>query len=83
MQRVKTYHSSILDFKPNMKNDLVLIKGVLIHINPDELQSVYKILYETSRKYICIIEYYTHHQKKSCIDGMKKNYSKEILLGKY
>ena len=38
--------------------DLVLIKGVLIHIHPNELQNVYKLLYKASRKYICIAEYY-------------------------
>ena len=38
--------------------DLALIKGVLIHINPEELQSVYEILYNSSKRYICITEYY-------------------------
>lgn len=55
---IKVYHSSILNFIPNEERDLVLIKGVLIHINPNELQSVYESLYTTSRKYICIAEYY-------------------------
>lgn len=54
----KVYHSSILDYSPDGKRDLVLIKGVLIHINPDELRNVYELLYKTSRKYICIAEYY-------------------------
>ena len=55
---VKGYHTSILDFKIDYPRDLVLIKGVLIHISPDELQSVYEKLYESSGKYICIAEYY-------------------------
>ena len=55
---VKGYHSSILDFTPDTKRDLSLIKGVLIHINPDELKTVYQKLYESSSKYICIAEYY-------------------------
>jgi spore coat polysaccharide biosynthesis protein SpsF len=37
---------------------LVLIKGVLIHINPDELQNVYQKLYNASKRYIVIVEYY-------------------------
>ena len=41
---IDVYHSSILDFVPDIKRDFVLIKGVLIHINPAELQKVYKIL---------------------------------------
>ena len=52
------YPMSILDFKPKGSFDLVLIKGVLIHINPEMLPQVYDSLYQTSRKYICIAEYY-------------------------
>ena len=35
------HHSSILDFAPNRVWDLTLIKGVLIHINPEVLPQVY------------------------------------------
>lgn len=52
------YHQSILDFVPCKKHDFVLIKGVLIHINPAMLTEVYQKLYETSGNYICIVEYY-------------------------
>ncbi len=54
----KIYHESILNFEPDRKRDFVFIKGVLIHINPDFLQTVYEKLYETSNKYILIAEYY-------------------------
>jgi pseudaminic acid biosynthesis-associated methylase len=55
---IQGYHSSILDFKVDHQRDFVLIKGVLIHINPEELSTVYQRLYDTSKKYICIAEYY-------------------------
>lgn len=55
---LKGYHSSIFDFEVDRQRDFVLIKGVLIHINPDELQGVYQKLYDASGKYICIAEYY-------------------------
>lgn len=55
---IKIYHQSILDFKIDYPRDLVLIKGVLIHINPAELNSVYEKLYLSSKKYLCICEYY-------------------------
>jgi spore coat polysaccharide biosynthesis protein SpsF len=55
---IKIYHQSILDFEPDIKRDFVLIKGVLIHINPECLSSVYNKLYETSNRYICVTEYY-------------------------
>lgn len=57
-QDVKIYAKSILDFEPDYKRDLAFVKGVLIHINPDELQNVYKKLYNSSSKYILIAEYY-------------------------
>lgn len=57
-QDVKIYHQSILDFKPDYKRDLAYIRGVLIHINPDELQNVYQKLYDSSSKYILVVEYY-------------------------
>lgn len=40
------------------KYDLSFTKGVLIHINPDELKNVYKNLYELSSRYIVVCEYY-------------------------
>lgn len=39
-------------------HDLVLCKGVLIHVHPDELAATYKVIYETSNKYILLCEYY-------------------------
>ena len=55
---IKIYNQSILDFSIDYKRDLVLIKGVLIHINPDELIVVYQKLYESAQKYIVVCEYY-------------------------
>lgn len=52
------YQTSILDFKPGRTWDLVLIKGVLIHINPDELPTVYDKLVSSSNKYLLVSEYY-------------------------
>lgn len=53
------YHQSILDFDPQGKTwDMTLIKGVLIHINPDELGKVYENLYRSSNRYLLIAEYY-------------------------
>lgn len=56
--KIKVYQSSILECEVEEKYDIVLIKGVLIHINPDELDIVYKKLYECSNRYIMISEYY-------------------------
>ncbi len=55
---VRVYHQSLLDFVPQKQYDLALIKGVLIHINPDRLQDAYRALYESSSRFICVAEYY-------------------------
>lgn len=52
------YHSSILDFQPHRTWDLALIKGVLIHINPDVLPQVYDTLVAASGRYLLVAEYY-------------------------
>jgi pseudaminic acid biosynthesis-associated methylase len=52
------FHGSILEFAPKKQWDLVLVKGVLIHINPDELSSVYDKLCAASSRYVLVAEYY-------------------------
>ena len=52
------YPSSILDFNPRQTWDLTLIKGVLIHINPEELPQVYDKLVAACEKYLLVAEYY-------------------------
>ena len=40
------------------KFDLTFTKGVLIHINPEKLADVYRNLYDLSKRYIMVYEYY-------------------------
>jgi len=54
----KVFHESLLKFGPEYTWDLVLVKGVLIHINPDALKGIYSKIYESSRRYILLSEYY-------------------------
>lgn len=77
-------NQSILDFKPTRQWDFALIKGVLIHINPDYLPQVYDALYASSGRYICIVEYYNPtpvtvpyrgHEKRL----FKRDFSGEML----
>lgn len=58
IQNITIYSQSILDFSPDRTWDMVLIKGVLIHINPNSLAQVYDRLYRSSDRYICVAEYY-------------------------
>jgi pseudaminic acid biosynthesis-associated methylase len=52
------FNGSILEYDAETKFQISLIKGVLIHINPEVLPLVYKKLYDSSSKYILIAEYY-------------------------
>jgi len=52
------HHKSILEFESESTCDLTLIKGVLIHINPDELPLVYDKLVASSHRYLLVAEYY-------------------------
>lgn len=52
------FQTSILDFNPDRTWDLALIKGVLIHINPDFLPQVYDALYRAAGRYLLVCEYY-------------------------
>ena len=55
---VNAINSSILDFTPARNFDLVLIKGVLIHLDPSALPDVYDKLFTASQRYILVAEYY-------------------------
>lgn len=52
------FQGSIFDYLISEKVDLVMAKGVLIHINPDKLHDVYEKLYQASKRFILIAEYY-------------------------
>lgn len=52
------FQGSINNYDPVRKFDLVIIKGVLIHINPDQLMNVYNKLVASSKRYILVAEYY-------------------------
>ncbi len=54
----QVHHQSILDFEPLRQWDLCLIKGVLIHINPQVLPQVYDTLVRSCGRYLLVAEYY-------------------------
>jgi pseudaminic acid biosynthesis-associated methylase len=52
------FTGSIFDYPDGGKFDLSLIKGVLIHLNPDMLPVAYDKLYRASSRLILVCEYY-------------------------
>lgn len=78
------YNTSILDFSPKQQWDLVLIKGVLIHISPSELPQVYEVLTKSSAKYLLVAEYYNPEPVSIPYRGysdrlFKRDFAGEIL----
>ncbi len=81
LKDISVYYDSILEFKPDIKRDFVLIKGVLIHTNPNYLNEIYELLYSSSNKYICIVEYYNPSPVEVEYRGYKNKLFKRDFAG--
>jgi pseudaminic acid biosynthesis-associated methylase len=55
---VSSVVSSIQDFDPDQRFDLVFTCGVLIHLNPDDLPAIYGKMVLLSTRYILVNEYF-------------------------
>jgi spore coat polysaccharide biosynthesis protein SpsF len=54
-----TIHTDILDFEPTQKYDLVFTSGVLIHLDPSNVNLVFERLVESTGKYLILAEYFS------------------------
>jgi pseudaminic acid biosynthesis-associated methylase len=68
---VNVINQSITDYKSIKKFDLVLLKGVLIHISPNRLKHLYKKISKLSKKYVLIAEYFNPFPVKVTYRGYK------------
>lgn len=55
---IQAVQSAIQDFSPAQLFDLVMICGVLIHLDPQDLPVVYRKMAHIAKRYILINEYY-------------------------
>jgi len=78
---VNVYHQSIFEFQPDQQRDFVFSKGVLIHINPDLLPRTYQLMYNSTRKYICIAEYFNTFPQEVPYRGIKERLFKRDFAG--
>jgi pseudaminic acid biosynthesis-associated methylase len=58
LPHTNVFQKSIHEFATVDQFDLVVTKGVLIHINPVKLNEVYELMYQASKRYILIAEYF-------------------------
>lgn len=62
-------HDSLLSFTPAIASELALIKGVMIHLNPEMLPGVYRKLAECSSRWVLIAEYYNRRPEEVLYRG--------------
>ena len=81
IQGVGVFEGSILDFSTDKTYDLTFTSGVLIHIAPEKLEVVYRCLYEHSKRYILISEYYNPTPVEVTYRGNKNRLFKRDFAG--
>ncbi|MDR1361742.1 MAG: hypothetical protein LBJ16_00830 [Holosporaceae bacterium] len=79
----EAFNESILNVKLSRTYDLVFTRGVLIHISPDELENVYKRIYECTNcgGYIMIDEYFNPYPISIDYRGEKNKLFKRDFAG--
>ena len=78
------HHLSIHEFETDKKFDLAMIAGVMIHLNPETLPDVYKLLASLSARYVLISEYYNPSPVEINYRGhtgklFKRDFAKEFI----
>jgi len=54
----EVFHQSLLEFHPARTWDLVLVKGTLIHLQPERLPDAFAVVEGCAARYVCFVEYY-------------------------
>jgi spore coat polysaccharide biosynthesis protein SpsF len=80
----EVFEQSLFDFNSAHKYDLSFTKGVLIHLNPDLIVKAYDKLYHSSKRFICVAEYYNPTPVEVLYRGnegklFKRDFAGEIL----
>lgn len=76
-------NQSIADFQSTKQYNLSLIKGVLIHLNPELLEKTYEKIYKSSNKYVLICEYYNPSPVTIEYRGHKDKLFKRDFAGEF
>ncbi|MFT5240053.1 MAG: pseudaminic acid biosynthesis-associated methylase [Candidatus Promineifilaceae bacterium] len=78
------HNGSIFDYEVSETVDLTYTKGVMIHIDPAMLPVVYAKLYDASRRFILVAEYYSPNPEEIPCRGhegklFKRDFAGEML----
>lgn len=77
------YNKSLYEFETKQKFEIVISSGVLIHQNPKKLKLFYKKMYNLSKKYIYLSEYFNPTPIELIYRGFKgklfkRDFAKEL-----
>lgn len=77
------FNESIYNFRTKKKFDLLISSGVLIHQNPKNLKQFYRKMYNLSKKYLYLDEYFNPHPVMISYRGFKnklfkRDFAKEL-----
>jgi len=77
------FPGSMLDFTAEElgQHDLTFTAHVLIHINPEKLPDVFKLMYDCSKKYILVKEYFNAHPVEMTYRGHSEKLFKRDFAG--
>lgn len=53
------FEGSLLDFNSEATWDLCIVKGVLIHVAPENLAAAYQVIHQACGRYLLLAEYYS------------------------
>ena len=85
IKKINIINDSIINFSSKKKYDLVLVKGVLIHINPNKLKKVYNTIYKSCKSagYILFAEYYSPRPTMMIYRGKRNKLFKRDFAGEF
>ncbi|KIV67882.1 pseudaminic acid biosynthesis-associated methylase [Pseudomonas sp. SLBN-26] len=80
----EVWHGSLFDYPVHQPVDLAFTRGVLIHLPPELLPKAYAKLYEASRRYVLVAEYYNPSPVEVSYRGhagklFKRDFAGELL----
>jgi pseudaminic acid biosynthesis-associated methylase len=81
ISNLEVVNDSILNFKIQKKFDLILLKGILIHIDHKNLKKLFSKINSINKKYILICEYYNPYPIKINYRGYKNVLFKNDYAG--
>ena len=79
----QVFNLSFQEYEASEKFELVFVKGVLIHMNPDDLQSTYRKIAISSSRYVLIAEYFNPTPVAIDYRGHKNKLFKRDFAGEF